>query len=103
MLPPGQAGLALKRRQCGCLLKAFLRRFSNLLNPTGLTTFPPCGRIIQMAFTVALSYFHPEASGRAPMLFCIAQGAAVRVQRARFGQARFFSRFLGGAPEACLR
>jgi|GEM_PF-3090169 len=31
---------------------ALLRRLSNLLNPTGLTTFPPCGRIIQMAFTV---------------------------------------------------
>ncbi len=32
--------------------EALLRRLSNLLNPTGLTTFPPCGRIIQIAFTV---------------------------------------------------
>ncbi len=40
VLSIGQRELALKRCLYRFLSKAFLRRFSNLLNPTGLTTFP---------------------------------------------------------------
>ncbi len=40
MVSIGQRELALKHCLYRFLLKAFLRRFSNLLNPTGLTTFP---------------------------------------------------------------